>query len=135
MKRKVINITIIALALIGVVLLVYPYVSYRLSERGQTYVVQQYDDSLAKMTARQMEEEWERARAYNESLITSVLYDPFASGQEDMDAEYLSLLDIAGNGVMCHIEIPKIKVDLPVFHGVSLSTLEKGAGQIGRAHV
>jgi len=130
MKRKVINIIIIALALIGVVLLVYPYVNFRLSEWGQTYVVQQYDDSLAKMTARQMEEEWERVRAYNESLITSVLYDPFASGQEDMDAEYLSLLDIAGNGVMCHIEIPKIKVDLPVFHGVSLSTLEKGAGHL-----
>ena len=130
MKRKVINIIIIALALIGVVLLVYPYVNFRLSERGQTYVVQQYDDSLAKMTARQMEEEWERARAYNESLITSVLYDPFASGQADMDAEYLSLLDIAGTGVMCHIEIPKIKVDLPVFHGVSLSTLEKGAGHL-----
>jgi len=130
MKRKVINIIIIALALIGVVLLVYPYVSYRLSDRDQTYVVQQYDDSLAKMTARQMEEEWERARAYNASLATSVLYDPFASGQADMDAEYLSLLDIAGNGVMCHIEIPKIKADLPVFHGVSLSTLEKGAGHL-----
>ena len=130
MKRKVINIIIIALALIGVVLLVYPYVSYRLSDRDQTYVVQQYDDSLAKMTARQMEEVWERARAYNASLATSVLYDPFASGQADMDAEYLSLLDIAGNGVMCHIEIPKIKADLPVFHGVSLSTLEKGAGHL-----
>ena len=130
MKRKVINIIIIVLALIGVILLVYPYISYRLSKRDQTYVVQQYDDSLAKMTAQQMQEEWERARAYNASLVTSVLYDPFASGQEDMDAEYLSLLDIAENGVMCHIEIPKIKVDLPVFHGVSLSTLEKGVGHL-----
>ena len=130
MKRKAINIIIIILALIGVILLVYPYISYRLSGRDQTYVVQQYDDSLAKMTAQQMEEEWERARAYNELLITSVLYDPFASGQEDMDAEYLSLLDIAENGVMCHIKIPKIKVDLPVFHGVSLSTLEKGVGHL-----
>jgi len=130
MKRKVINIIIIALVLIGVMLLVYPYVSYRLSERDQTYVVQQYDDSLAKMTEQQMQEEWERAWAYNASLATSVLYDPFASGQEDMDAEYLSLLDIAENGVMCHIEIPKIKVDLPVFHGVSLSTLEKGVGHL-----
>ena len=130
MKRKAINIIIIVLALIGVTLLVYPYISFRLTERDQTYVVQQYDDSLAKMTEQQMQEEWERAQAYNESLVTSVLYDPFASGQEDMDAEYLSLLDIAGNGVMCHIEIPKIKVDLPVFHGVSLSTLEKGVGHL-----
>ena len=130
MKRKAINIIIIVLALIGVTLLVYPYISFRLTERDQTYVVQQYDDSLAKMTEQQMQEEWERAQAYNESLVTSVLYDPFASGQEDMDAEYLSLLDIAGNGVMCHIEIPKIKVDLPVFHGGSLSTLEKGVGHL-----
>ena len=130
MKRKAINIIIIILALIGVTLLVYPYISFRLTERDQTYVVQQYDDSLAKMTEQQMQEEWERAQAYNESLVTSVLYDPFASGQEDMDAEYLSLLDIAGNGVMCHIEIPKINVDLPVFHGVSLSTLEKGVGHL-----
>ena len=130
MKRKAINIIIIVLALIGVTLLVYPYISFRLTERDQTYVVQQYDDSLAKMTEQQMQEEWERAQAYNESLVTSVLYDPFASGQEDMDAEYISLLDIAGNGVMCHIEIPKIKVDLPVFHGVSLSTLEKGVGHL-----
>jgi len=130
MKRKAINIIIIVLALIGVTLLVYPYISFRLTERDQTYVVQQYDDSLAKMTEQQMQEEWERAQAYNESLVTSVLYDPFASGQEDMDAEYLSLLDIAENGVMCHIEIPKIKVDLPVFHGVSLSTLEKGVGHL-----
>ena len=130
MKRKAINIIIIVLALIGVTLLVYPYISFRLTERDQTYVVQQYDDSLAKMTEQQMQEEWERAWAYNASLATSVLYDPFASGQEDMDAEYLSLLDIAENGVMCHIEIPKIKVDLPVFHGVSLSTLEKGVGHL-----
>ena len=130
MKRKVINIIIIVLILIGVMLLVYPYVSFWLSERDQTYAVQLYDDSLAKMTEQQMQEEWERAQAYNASLATSVLYDPFASGQDAMDAEYLSLLDIAGNGVMCHIEIPKIKVDLPVFHGVSLSTLEKGVGHL-----
>jgi len=130
MKRKIGNIAVIILALIGITLLVYPYASFRLSESDQTYVVQQYDDSLAKMTAQQMQEEWERARAYNDSLSTSVLYDPFASGQEDMDAEYLSLLDIAGNGVMCHISIPKINVDLPVFHGVSLSTLEKGVGHL-----
>ena len=130
MKKRLGNIAVIILALIGVTLLVYPYVSFRMSESNQTYVVQQYDDSLAKMTAQQMEEEWERARAYNDSLSTSVLYDPFASSQDAMDAEYLSLLDVAGNGVMCHISIPKINVDLPVFHGVSLSTLEKGAGHL-----
>lgn len=130
MKRKLINLCVIVLVLIGVTLLVYPYASYRLSERDQSYVVQQYDDSLAKMIAKQMEDEWERAQMYNASLVTNVLYDPFASGQDDMDEEYLSILNLDGNGVMCHISIPKINVDLPVFHGVSASTLEKGVGHL-----
>jgi len=130
MKRKIINGLVIVLVLIGVALLLYPYISFRLSDSEQSYVVQQYDDTLEKMTAQQMKEEWKRARAYNSALSTNVLYDPFASGQEDMDKEYLSLLDIDGNGVMCHIKIPKIRVDLPVFHGTSLNTLEKGVGHL-----
>lgn len=130
MRRGIGNILIILLVLVGVMLLAYPHVSQRLADRDQSYVVQNYDDTLAKMTEKQMQEEWERAREYNGTLFTSVLYDPFASGQEDMDAEYLSLLNIAGDGMMCHVKIPKISIDLPVFHGVSADTLEKGIGHL-----
>lgn len=132
MRRKIINGIVIVLVLIGAALLVYPYASFRISQQNQSYVVQEYDDSLAKLTEKQMEAEWKRARAYNSALSAGshVIYDPFASGSEPMDVEYVSLLDIDGNGVMCHIKIPKISVDLPVFHGVSAKTLENGAGHL-----
>lgn len=132
MKRRIGNILIILLGLIGVILLGYPFVTKWLSDRDQTYVVQNYDDTLAGMTQQQMNEEWERAQVYNSALSTKthVLYDPFASGQDAMDTEYLSVLNIAGDGMMCHIKIPKISVDLPVFHGVSAETLEKGVGHL-----
>lgn len=130
MKRKIINIVVILLVLVGISLLAYPYVNFWLSGQDQSYVIQQYDDSLAKRTAEQVQAEWDRARAYNESLSTNTLYDPFTSGQEEMDQEYLSLLDISEGGMMCHIKIPKINVDLPVYHGTSGQTLEKGVGHL-----
>jgi len=126
MKR----IFIILLMSAGVILLAYPYVSFWLSERNQSYVVQQYDDTLKKMTDEQLTEEWERARAYNDALATTTLYDPFASNQEEMDVEYLSLLNIDKNGIMCYVKIPKINVELPVYHGTSSKVLNKGVGHL-----
>ena len=130
MKRRAINLCIMILVLAGSLLLVYPYVSFRLSSSRQSYVVQQYNDSLKKMTAAQLKEEWELSQAYNAALLSPPRYDPFASGSEAMDAAYLSRLHIGESGVMCYIKIPKINVELPVFHGASPETLEKGIGHL-----
>ena len=45
------------------------------------------------------------------------------------DAEYQRLLD-TGDGVMGSIRIPKISVDLPIYHGTSEQTLASGAGHL-----
>lgn len=45
------------------------------------------------------------------------------------DTEYQSLLD-SGDGVMGAIRIPKISVNLPVYHGTSELTLASGAGHL-----
>lgn len=45
------------------------------------------------------------------------------------DKEYQSLLD-SGDGVMGAIRIPKISVNLPVYHGTSELTLASGAGHL-----
>lgn len=130
MKQKIRKLFLILLLLTGVALLVYPYAGFWFSQQNQSYVVQEYDDSLERMTAEQLAAEWERAQAYNAALSTSTLYDPFASGRDEMDAEYLSLLSINDNGVMCRVRIPKIDVDLPVYHGTSQMVLQKGVGHL-----
>lgn len=130
MKKKLINIFVVILVLGGVALLAYPYLNFLISQQRQSYVTQDYNDSLAKLTAEQLAFEWERVQAYNDALSTNVLYDPFASGEREMDLDYLSLLNIEENGVMSRVKIPKISVDLPVFHGTSPKTLEKGIGHL-----
>ncbi|OZG58648.1 sortase [Bifidobacterium tissieri] len=92
------------------------------------------------------EEALKAARAYNKRLAASgqpVLgeaIDPFAAAaggskasDEDSasskDKEYQSLLD-SGNGVMGTIRIPKVSIDLPIYHGTSEKALASGAGHL-----
>ncbi|WP_370737565.1 class C sortase [Bifidobacterium lemurum] len=97
----------------------------------------------------QAETALEEARAYNTRLaesgqtILGEAADPFsaiqnaANGETDgetesasqQDEEYQSLLD-SGGGVMGTVSIPKISVELPIYHGTSETTLASGAGHL-----
>lgn len=59
------------------------------------------------------------AQAYNQNLVSS--------GDH---SEYLSQLDPLGTGLMGRILIPKIDVDLPIYHTSSDAVLRKGAGHM-----
>ena len=72
-----------------------------------------------------------RAEVYNSRLSGALSMDPFRTGGADPseeDEEYNALLNI--NGVMGYIDIPKIDVYLPVYHGTSAEVLKKGAGHL-----
>lgn len=67
------------------------------------------------------------ARDYNQSLAARET-SYFLS--ERQQAEYDSLLDVGGTGIMGYIEIPAINVSLPIYHGTDDNVL-----QIGRRHI
>ncbi len=64
---------------------------------------------------------------YNEKLRG--LGAPF-SEHEELSELYYSVLDVAGNGIIGYISIPKINVNLPVYHGTSDSVLNVAAGHL-----
>ena len=130
MKRKGINLLILLLVLAGIVSLAYPYISFWLAGRSQSYVIQKNEKSWEALTAEQIEAEWERAQAYNDALSPNAIYDPFGSEHAGMDRDYLSLLNLGEDGVMGSINIPKITVELPIFHGTAAATLENGVGHM-----
>lgn len=70
---------------------------------------------------------WDAAVAYNESLLTKS--DRFFPSDADM-AEYLSLLDPARVGVMGQVVIPKLGIDLPIYHTTNADVLSAGIGHI-----
>ena len=72
-----------------------------------------------------------RAEVYNSRLSGALSMDHFRTGGADPseeDEEYNAPLNI--NGVMGYIDIPKIDVYLPVYHGTSAEVLKKGAGHL-----
>jgi sortase A len=49
---------------------------------------------------------------------------------EEEEQEYEQVLDPFGTGMMGHIEIPKIQVSLPIYHGTSDGVLQVGVGHL-----
>jgi sortase A len=54
---------------------------------------------------------------------------PSGNTTSEQDEEYMKTLD-QGNGIIGSVEVPKISVKLPVYHGTSSHTLNSGAGHL-----
>ncbi len=132
MKRKVkpadaaITLFFVFVMLFGIGAILYPYFSSWWNERSQTKVIEQYDQSVGKLDHSAREKILARADAYNEALRR--LPDPMK--QSDEIAGYSSILDVTGTGSMGYIDIPKINVHLPIYHGTSPEVLNIAVGHL-----
>lgn len=109
--------------ILGFGVLLYPTVSALVNRQNGSYAIQELQQRLDGMDSEQMLAALEDARAYNAILRPT-------TNQEELPCEeYESILDF-GNGIMGYISIEKIDVKLPIYHGVSTETLEKGIGHL-----
>lgn len=134
MKKKTNTFLIILIFLAGLSLLLYPFVANQWNNYRQKRLISNYDEVVAKKEAAgeiDYKAEMEKARAYNEALLPSILPDSFAVAEaSEEDDVYMSCLNIADDGMMGKIEIPKIKVNLPIYHTTEDEVLEKAAGHL-----
>jgi sortase A len=125
------KLLIILLVLVGVVLLSYPWFSNWYAGMGHKKVIDNYHNHVAALDEERVEEEILKAQAYNSSLNGERVEDPFVLGSGTaLPAGYDSILNSDGSGVMAILNIPKIKLKLPVYHGVSESVLKHGLGHM-----
>lgn len=135
-RRKLITtIVIIIFFLAGLSLLLYPLVANQWNNYRQKRLISSYDSTISQMEEEgtvDYNAEWDRAKAYNEALLPSILPDSFAIAEasEEPDREYLSCLDVTGDGMMGTVEIPKINITLPVYHTTDEKVLERAAGHL-----
>lgn len=140
-RRRMATILGVVAALLAVlaVLLIVPVAVYRYSN-GRTQTAQAHElDSLAAgfpydTRSRMLDE----AREYNRGLASGeqeigAAVDPFSGKAGDFsgsgDQAYMKALDV-GNGAMGSITIPKIGVDLPIWHGSDTGVLSRGVGHL-----
>lgn len=120
---------IFGILVLGMGLLLYPRLAYYLSETNGTKAVQEYSGSVQQLDAQTLQEEWDKAVDYNGQLSGNPVRDPFVPGSGMvLNENYHSILNVEGK--MGSIEIPKIKLNLPIYHGTSEETLQKGIGHL-----
>jgi sortase A len=112
---------------VGAFLLTYPTFADWWNSFHATRVISNYVQQIENMDTEEFEQIRAEAVAYNERLLHET--NRYIQSDEQL-AEYNSLLDVTGNGVMGYIDIPKIRVTLPIYHTTEESVLQVAIGHI-----
>lgn len=121
------NLIFTVIFVVGLGIFLYPSVSNYINSKNQSRAVDNYEEIIASFSEEDYDNYWNAAYQYNEKLISRGMN--FTLSDDEL-AEYHSILDPTGTGVMGHIEIEKLGVDLPVYHDVTESVLQVGIGHI-----
>ena len=127
MKKHLSTIFLVLVLFLGVAILLYPTVSDYWNSFHQSRAIASYIEEVESVDPAEYEREWARAREYNWALINKP--NRFLLDEEEY-AEYESLLNLTGSGIMGYIEIPKINCSLPVYHGTDEAVLQIAVGHI-----
>lgn len=132
-KQKIlIFISSLALA-IGIVIMLYPAVSSIINAKNQSQVIDGYVEKVESFSDGRIESLWKQAVQYNKKLKNStvVMTDPFDEEAVKITSqEYEDTLNIDETGLMAFIDISKIGVHLPIYHGTGESVLAKAVGHL-----
>ena len=127
MKKYLSTIILFLVLIIGLSLVLYPTFADWWNSFHQSKAVAGYVEQVSNMDDEKYQEIWSAAWEYNQSLIdrpNSYLLS------EEQQEEYQALLNIGGNGVMGYIEIPKLDVVLPIYHGTNEAILQVAIGHL-----
>ena len=128
-KKKVslLNVVLVLVMLIGLGIIAYPTFADWWNNFHQSRAIAGYVEQVAQMDPETFERMWKEAEEYNERLLHKS--NRFVLSEEEKK-EYESILDVTGNGIMGYIDIPKIDVSLPVYHGTDDEVLQIAIGHI-----
>ena len=110
---------------ITITFLLYPTVSNWLNEKNSSKVVASYNDTVDNLNEKEIIRMLNEAREYNNKLqYNSFRFKP----TEEEHKKYESILDVSGTGIMGYVEIEKLDIKLPIYHGTSDVVLQKAVG-------
>lgn len=116
---------------IGFLICCLPTVYGMIGRQHQKDAVATYQKEVEEGKEKELEEILQKAEEYN-----TMLYQSRGAVVDGMDTDILSdgsydrMLDVSGTGVMGSLDIPKINVNLPIYHGTGEESLSNGAGHL-----
>lgn len=132
MKRKISGILFGLMFLLGFAILTYPTVSNQWNTYRQNQLISSYEELIGKMAEEDFTKEWEKANAFNDTIIHNNIFgDVFGENGDDIkNTEYWQILNVGNDGVMGYVSIPKINIKLSIYHGTTDDVLQTGIGHL-----
>ena len=137
MRRKITNVLLVLLFLVGFGILVYPTVADQWNTYRQSQLITSYEERVSEMKEEDFSAEWEKAKKYNDQIQYNALYSGLADqGAADLkESEYWKVLNLSDDGVMGYLSIPKINLELAIYHGTEESVLQTGVGHVSGSNL
>ena len=120
-KRRLPLLFILILLMMGVGLFMYPKVSNWISVYTAKTEICSYDKAVQQLDNIDKDKLIKEAQEYNKALAKN-------DGNKLKKFNYDKVLSISG--AMAYIDIPKINVYIPIFHGTNDKELEQGVGHM-----
>ena len=130
MKRKIIILICSVCTVLAFGITLYPLISNIVGERYRSMVESRYDKAVEQLDTMELIAEKERAVAYNKTLQGGTGNAFSREVLAEAEESYGRLLNVRGDGIMGYVQIPKIGVELPIYHGTAEETLDKGVGHL-----
>lgn len=127
--NKIINNFVNFIILVGVLVMMYPFISQLYYSRLSSDTIKDFDKHVKKIETYEIKQRMELAKAYNDSLSNIVVDDPYLKKKlEEGKAAYAKMLEV--HEKIGHVSIPKINEELPIYAGTSETVLQKGVGHM-----
>lgn len=108
----------------------YPTISSYINSVEYKDIIKDYSNIASNYSNDENNKLIEEAKKYNSTINTYSIVDVFTNPNREESSEYINILNIDGKGLMGYISIPKIDVNIPIYHGTSSKVLEKGVGHL-----
>lgn len=139
MNRHLTRILAVLILIAGATMFIYPTLAAWNSQRIQSGLINAYGKEIQHVVP-DAQQQLKAAHEYNDALSAGAdvgAWQNVATGDAAAARaktagkwDYSKLLRADDMGTMARIRIPKIKVDLPIYHGSSQETLLRGAGHL-----
>lgn len=127
-KKTRSRLVFMAIFTLGLLIFSYPLISQKYYEIKAEDEVITFVKAAKELPPEDLDKRMALAEAYNRTLDPTRLADPYTDMEKAGRAEYARMLEV--EEMVGHIQIPKIKVDIPIRAGSSEDVLQKGAGHL-----
>ena len=125
------NKLLIGLFAIGLFILLYPYLAQYINNKLQASTAKEYEENLNLMSIDELTKMLKQAKICNEAIYNNeeLVYDPFTIGHKRTQFEACKDAPLNGD-LVATIEIPSLKLLIPIYLGAGEDSLSRGIGQV-----